>query len=129
MSHYDPLTKTVRTIRSAKLVTAAQTLAVVSFASCSTLPFALQPSLGSDQKHPDMRLFFQSLSPDDAVATYFERFDIEGFVADSNGGRWMVSEDDLTLVGDRIEPLVRLPSQRAFWFGWYAQFPNTRLVH
>ena len=41
----------------------------------------------------------------------------------------MVSEDDLTLVGDRIEPLVWLPSQRAFWFGWYAQFPNTRLVH
>ena len=76
-----------------------------------------------------MRLFFQSLSPNDRVATYFERFDTEGFVVDSNGRCWMVSEDDLTLVGDRIEPLVRVPSQRAFWFGWHAQFTNTRLVH
>ena len=65
----------------------------------------------------------------DAGVTCFERFDTEGFVVDSNGCRWMVSEDDLTLVGDRIEILVRIPSQRAFWFGWYAQFPNTCLVH
>ena len=119
----------MKTIRGAKLVTVAKTLAVVLFASCSTLLFALQPNVNGDEKHPDMRLFFQSLSPNDRVATCFERFDTEGFVVDSNGGCWMVSEDDLTLVGDRIEPLVRVPSQRAFWFGWHAQFPNTRLVH
>jgi len=111
----------MKTIRGAKLVTVAKTLAVVLFASCSTLLFALQPNVNGDEKHPDIRLFLQSLSPNDRVATYFERFDTEGFVVDSNGGCWMVSEDDLTL--------VRVPSQRAFWFGWPAQFPNTRLVH
>ena len=24
--------------------------------------------------------------------------------------------------------LHRIPAQRAFWFGWYAAFPHTRLV-
>jgi len=25
-------------------------------------------------------------------------------------------------------PLARLPARRAFWFGWFAQFPDTELV-
>ena len=35
---------------------------------------------------------------------------------------------------DRLESpagdvLARLPAHRAFWFGWYAAYPRTRLVH
>ena len=59
----------------------------------------------------------------------FERFDSEGHLIDSSGGRWTVGEDDLTHLAGRGERLRRVPSQRAFWFGWYAQFPATRLVH
>lgn len=59
----------------------------------------------------------------------FERFDSEGHLIDSSGGRWTVGEDDLTHLAGRGERLSRVPSQRAFWFGWYAQFPATRLVH
>ena len=28
----------------------------------------------------------------------------------------------------RVQRLDRLPAHRAFWFGWYAQYPGTRLV-
>ena len=59
----------------------------------------------------------------------FERFDNEGHLVDSHGARWMVSEDNLIRLAGRGERLNRVPSQRAFWFGWYAQFPATRLVH
>ena len=59
----------------------------------------------------------------------FERFDNEGHLIDRRGARWMVGEDGLTRLADRGERLSRIPSQRAFWFGWYAQFPATRLVH
>lgn len=38
---------------------------------------------------------------------------------------WTVSEACLKR---KDEELTRLPAHRAFWFGWYAQFPNTRLV-
>ena len=27
-----------------------------------------------------------------------------------------------------IEPAPRVPAQRAFWFGWFAQFPDTTLI-
>ena len=30
--------------------------------------------------------------------------------------------------GDEAATLERLPAHRAFWFGWYAQFPKTELV-
>ncbi len=45
---------------------------------------------------------------------------------DSDGARWAVSEAALTRrTGAR---LARLPAHRAFWFGWYAAYPDTRLV-
>lgn len=56
--------------------------------------------------------------------TKFESFD--GKVAvDSEGNEWAVDEAKLT---NRDSTLKRLPSHRAFWFGWFAQFPETRLV-
>ena len=35
------------------------------------------------------------------------------------------SEAGLELDSASDERLERLPAQRAFWFGWYAQFPDT----
>ena len=40
----------------------------------------------------------------------------------------MVREDAFIFLGERVERLGRVPSQRAFWFGWNAQFPDNRLV-
>ena len=39
---------------------------------------------------------------------------------------WTMDEHALTAGDGRV--LRRLPAQRAFWFGWYAAFPHTRLV-
>lgn len=65
----------------------------------------------------------------EAGARYFERFDSDGHLIDTDGGRWMVREAELISLGEHVERLARIPSQRAFWFGWYAQFPGTRLVY
>lgn len=43
-----------------------------------------------------------------------------------NGRTWKVGESNLT--GPNGESLKRLSAHRAFWFGWYAAYPNTRLV-
>ena len=50
-------------------------------------------------------------------------------IADDAERRWRVGERALFLEGDPGERLERLPAQRAFWFGWYAQFPETELVY
>ena len=54
----------------------------------------------------------------------FEGLD-DGQVADEAGQRWEVTEDEL-LAADGTR-LRRLPAHRAFWFGWFAQFPQTAL--
>ncbi len=45
---------------------------------------------------------------------------------DSQGKTWQV--DESRLVGPGGEALLRLPAHRAFWFGWHAAFPQTRLI-
>ena len=45
---------------------------------------------------------------------------------DRDGGVWKV--DEARLVGPRGETHERLPAHRAFWFGWHAAYPDTRLV-
>ena len=45
---------------------------------------------------------------------------------DGKGAVWKVTEAEL--VGPRGETRQRLPAHRAFWFGWYAAYPETRLV-
>ena len=47
-------------------------------------------------------------------------------VLEKDGAEWTVEEDALT--GPQGARLERLPAHRAFWFGWYAQYPETRLV-
>jgi hypothetical protein len=53
-------------------------------------------------------------------------WDGEAAARDSAGQTWKVAEDALAGPGGRT--LKRLPAHRAFWFGWYAAFPETRLV-
>ena len=46
---------------------------------------------------------------------------------DDSGTIWRVTEAPLTRADD-VQQLKRLPAHRAFWFGLYADFPETRLV-
>ena len=64
----------------------------------------------------------------DAGEIRFERRIDDEQVVDDAGRAWQVSEDGLVLVDDAGVRLARVPAQRAFWFGWYAQFPDTALV-
>ena len=57
----------------------------------------------------------------------FTGYDGDRSVQDSEGGTWQMDEHALTAEDGRL--LHRIPAQRAFWFGWYAAFPHTRLVH
>jgi hypothetical protein len=62
-------------------------------------------------------------------ATRFARWMDESSVVDTSGRRWQVTESAL-IAQDPGTPmtLVRRPAFRAFWFGWFAQFPETELV-
>ncbi len=56
----------------------------------------------------------------------FESWDQDRTVIDADGGVWTLSESALESASGRT--LGRLPSQRAFWFGWLGSYPQTRLV-
>ena len=56
----------------------------------------------------------------------FASWDQAAAARDSRGNVWHVDESRLT--GPKGEALQRLPAHRAFWFGWYAAFPDTQLV-
>lgn len=56
----------------------------------------------------------------------FDRYDGDATVVDSAGNDWTLSEDKLTAQDGQA--LARLPAHRAFWFGWFANYPDTRLV-
>jgi len=49
-------------------------------------------------------------------------------VVDDSGRSWRITEAALILEDDASVRLARVPAQRAFWFGWYAQFPDTELI-
>ena len=56
----------------------------------------------------------------------FTGYDGDRSVQDSEGETWTLNEHALSAEDGRT--LHRIPAQRAFWFGWYAAFPHTRLV-
>ncbi len=56
----------------------------------------------------------------------FVEWDHDRTAVDAAGERWTLHEDRLEAAGG--EALRRLPAHRAFWFGWYAAYPQTRLV-
>lgn len=52
----------------------------------------------------------------------------DGRVVDTDGRTWTVTEDALAADFDPGLRLPRVPAHRAFWFGWYAQYPDTVLI-
>ena len=56
----------------------------------------------------------------------FLRWDGVAQAFDSAGRVWRVAE--ASLAGPNGQVHARLPAHRAFWFGWVAQYPATRLV-
>ena len=64
----------------------------------------------------------------DPGSTRFERLVGDLGVLDAEGGRWRVTEEALVSTSDPARRAPRVAAQRAFWFGWYSQFPATRLV-
>lgn len=52
---------------------------------------------------------------------------VAGVLTDAAGRRWTISEDALSLTDGSIS-LPRYSAHRAFWFGWYAQYPETQLI-
>ncbi len=56
----------------------------------------------------------------------FESWDGDSAARDRSGAAWKLTEDKLTGPGGKV--LERLPAHRAFWFGWHAAYPATRLV-
>ncbi len=56
----------------------------------------------------------------------FVDYDGESRVTDSDGQQWTLTESQLTNAEGAT--LDRLPYHRAFWFGWVASYPQTRLV-
>jgi hypothetical protein len=64
-----------------------------------------------------------------ASATYrFATTDGNDTVRDDNGREWVADEDFLVAKFDSGVRLARVAGHRAFWFGWYAQHPDTVLV-
>jgi hypothetical protein len=56
----------------------------------------------------------------------FNAYDGNNSVTAADGQQWTLTEAGLTSKDGR--QLTRLPAHRAFWFGWHAAFPDTRLV-
>ncbi len=52
----------------------------------------------------------------------------DGSLRDSEGRSWSITEDALVPEAEGVAPLPRVPARRAFWFGWYAAFPETQLI-
>ena len=59
--------------------------------------------------------------------TRFAEWDGDETLIDEQGQRWKLSES--RLVSEQGVELLRLPAHRAFWFGWYSAYAQTRLVY
>jgi hypothetical protein len=64
----------------------------------------------------------------DAGAHRFAAWTSPATVRDTAGAIWDVAEDALVRQGSSPTRLPRRTAFRAFWFGWFAQFPDTELV-
>jgi hypothetical protein len=65
-----------------------------------------------------------------AADTYrFVETDGDANVRDAEGRDWIVNEDSLDATFDSSVRLPRASAHRAFWFGWYAQHPDTVLIN
>lgn len=64
----------------------------------------------------------------DPLGFDFVSYDRDSTIVDSQGNEWRLTEEKLASPNHEASP-PRLPHRRAFWFGWYAVFPETRLVY
>ena len=64
----------------------------------------------------------------DPLGIDFVSYDRHSTVVDSDGNEWQLTEEKLVSATLDASP-PRLPHRRAFWFGWHAVFPETRLVY
>ncbi len=62
----------------------------------------------------------------DATGITFSKWDRKSKVKDRQGETWEMTEE--ALIGSSDKRKRRIASNRAFWFGWHAQFPESRLV-
>ena len=81
----------------------------------STSMVVITDSSGANRVYETGDQTFANLIDNDTVET-------------ADGERWTVTESALILQTDKSQRLERLPAHRAFWFGWQAVFPDTRLV-
>jgi hypothetical protein len=63
----------------------------------------------------------------DASGRTFVRLLRDEQLLDDQNVSWQVTEDALVANGGTA-PRPRIAAQRAFWFGWHAQFPDTLLI-
>jgi len=52
---------------------------------------------------------------------------VTNHLVDAAGARWTIGEDALSRADGSVS-LQRYTAHRAFWFGWYAQYPDTLLI-
>lgn len=64
----------------------------------------------------------------DAGGKRFVSLRKDGRIEDADGGLWKVTEAALVRGGSPADERPRVPARRAFWFAWFAQFPDTELV-
>lgn len=57
----------------------------------------------------------------------FQSTDNASLLGTEDGLEWQITEDALVAI-DHSDRLERLPAHRAFWFGWYADHPDVRLI-
>lgn len=57
----------------------------------------------------------------------FVSYDRDSTLVDNKGVKWSLTESELISQSDERR-LISLPYHRAFWFGWHATYPQTRLI-
>ncbi len=57
----------------------------------------------------------------------FVSYDQDRTLLDVEGNEWILGEENLVSSQDK-QRLKSLPYRRAFWFGWHAAYPQTRLI-
>lgn len=62
----------------------------------------------------------------DPKGVTFTQYKPDGTAIDLKGQSWRVEESKLVSADGTV--LDRLPYHRAFWFGWHATYPNSKLV-
>ena len=56
----------------------------------------------------------------------FKKWDKRKSLVDNQQRTWQLTE--AYLINDQGEKLMRIPAHRAFWFGWKAAYPKTKLI-